>query len=473
MKADLHLADLFCGGGGFSTGTAQACYEIGKSQDVVAVNHWDIAAQTYKRNHPNARVLCTGLDTINPTTEVPGGRLNLLAASPECTHHANARGGRPMNDQSRASAWLILKWLQELYVESVLIENVHEFDQPIVAAGRRDRRHGPVHREERVLLALHVEVERLHHAPSVGRRQCRHRLLDTEYAMAAALVLHAKEKFDRIAYLEKRNKVYCDWNNDEREDCRMMEDLGHPLAPAYREIRGVFDHLKHAANAGARFYTLIDDRNCSELWAPEIHHGGSESGVYPAMGDRYYDWLRDQAAQGWPARNWFSFSWIIHTTSARMQTSLRIKLAKLNLPIDPRDGDGGMKIFQIFCSNIKQFREFRALIDRAQGKRGALPGRDIVDDLKEAEPLPMSAKSFSYCGGHEVIINPRGVLAPLIPIDYVPSWMPQVVNDLAECVRQGLPWTDQVDKYFKTVLKPESFRVLKKELTGNANGKVA
>jgi DNA (cytosine-5)-methyltransferase 1 len=43
-----------------------------------------------------------------------------------------------MNDQSRASAWLILKWLQELYVESALIENVQEFAGwgPLGANGR-------------------------------------------------------------------------------------------------------------------------------------------------------------------------------------------------------------------------------------------------------------------------------------------------------------------------------------------------
>lgn len=138
-RHDLYLADLFCGGGGFSTGIGAACQRLGHgSTDTVAVNHWKIAAETYRRNHPKARVLCTGLDTINPTNEVPKGRLNLLAASPECTDHSNARGGKPCSDQRRSSAWLILKWLQELYVESVLIENVHEFEDwgPLGANGR-------------------------------------------------------------------------------------------------------------------------------------------------------------------------------------------------------------------------------------------------------------------------------------------------------------------------------------------------
>jgi DNA (cytosine-5)-methyltransferase 1 len=138
MNNDLYLADLFAGGGGFSTGIAEACKQLGKKPDLVAINHWKTAVDTHTLNYPWARHLCTGLDAVHPTVEVKGGRLNLLAASPECTHHSNARGGKPMNDQSRSSAWLILKWLQELYVEAVLIENVQEFEDwgPLGADGR-------------------------------------------------------------------------------------------------------------------------------------------------------------------------------------------------------------------------------------------------------------------------------------------------------------------------------------------------
>jgi DNA (cytosine-5)-methyltransferase 1 len=67
------------------------------------------------------------VERIDPTRAVPGQKLDLLWASPECTHHSIARGGKPRSDQGRASAWLILKWLSELYVERVIIENVAEF----------------------------------------------------------------------------------------------------------------------------------------------------------------------------------------------------------------------------------------------------------------------------------------------------------------------------------------------------------
>lgn len=134
----INAADLFCGGGGTSTGLARACARSGKKLDLVAVNHWDLAIETHRKNHPEARHVCSSLDGLNPRDLVPGGRLKILVASPECTHHSSARGGRPMNDQSRASAWLILKWLQELYVESILIENVPEFEHwgPLGANGK-------------------------------------------------------------------------------------------------------------------------------------------------------------------------------------------------------------------------------------------------------------------------------------------------------------------------------------------------
>ena len=124
----LRVADLFCGAGGETTGIMQALDEIGGPRDVAAVNHWNVAIETHKRNHPDARSYCMSLEQLDPL-EVFGARdsVDLLWASPECTHHSNARGGRPCSNQSRASAWLILKWLSELYVRRVILENVPEF----------------------------------------------------------------------------------------------------------------------------------------------------------------------------------------------------------------------------------------------------------------------------------------------------------------------------------------------------------
>lgn len=125
----IYAADLFCGAGGTSTGLALAAEEMGLNLNLTAINHWERAIETHSSNHPWANHLCTDLDGLKPSKLIPGGKLDLLVASPECTHHSVARGGKPMDDQSRASAWHVLHWCQELYVKNVLIENVPEFEK--------------------------------------------------------------------------------------------------------------------------------------------------------------------------------------------------------------------------------------------------------------------------------------------------------------------------------------------------------
>jgi DNA (cytosine-5)-methyltransferase 1 len=131
-------ADLFCGAGGTSSGLVKACLKLKANLELIAVNHWNIAISTHQANHPYAKHLCESVDNVDPRKLVPGGRLNILVASPECTHHSNARGGRPMSDQSRATAWAILRWAEALYIDNIIIENVREFKTwgPLGADGR-------------------------------------------------------------------------------------------------------------------------------------------------------------------------------------------------------------------------------------------------------------------------------------------------------------------------------------------------
>lgn len=134
----IQAADLFCGAGGTSSGLYSACESIGARVDLVAVNHWTIAVETHRANHPDARHICATLESIDPREAVPSGRLNILVASPECTHHSVARGGKPVNDQMRASAWHILRWAELLVIDNILLENVREFRDwgPTTAAGK-------------------------------------------------------------------------------------------------------------------------------------------------------------------------------------------------------------------------------------------------------------------------------------------------------------------------------------------------
>ena len=143
MKKNFVVVDMFCGAGGESTGIMQAAQERGMNVRLSAINHWERAIETHSANHPGAENWCQSVGQLDPTVVIRNGKVNLLWASPECTHHSVARGGRPRSDQSRASAWLILKWLSELYVERVIIENVPEFLSwgPLDSTGRPIQSH--------------------------------------------------------------------------------------------------------------------------------------------------------------------------------------------------------------------------------------------------------------------------------------------------------------------------------------------
>jgi DNA (cytosine-5)-methyltransferase 1 len=122
----IRVADLFCGAGGTSTGVKLAAAAADVRVELTAVNHWPVAVETHAANHPEARHLCESLDSVDPRKAV-GGRLDLLWASPECTHHSRARGGKPINDQSRATAWCVVRWADAMRPRWIGVENVQEF----------------------------------------------------------------------------------------------------------------------------------------------------------------------------------------------------------------------------------------------------------------------------------------------------------------------------------------------------------
>jgi DNA (cytosine-5)-methyltransferase 1 len=127
VRPKLLVADLLCGAGGSSTGCQQALDALGFDMELVCVNHWPVAIETHSKNHPKARHYCQDISAVRPHIVVPEGRLDLLMASPSCTHHSVARGGKPTSDQQRSDPWHIITWLTELDVACLIIENVWEF----------------------------------------------------------------------------------------------------------------------------------------------------------------------------------------------------------------------------------------------------------------------------------------------------------------------------------------------------------
>lgn len=130
MRRTISVADAFCGAGGSSTGATRALAELGLSIDLVAVNHWAIAIATHTANHPRARHFNADIYKLEPREAVPSGRLDLLMASPTCIFNSRARGGAPISwDQrwGRMTPTQVLRWLSELDVDNLVVENVPEF----------------------------------------------------------------------------------------------------------------------------------------------------------------------------------------------------------------------------------------------------------------------------------------------------------------------------------------------------------
>lgn len=127
MTDPYYVADLFCGAGGSSSGAMLALKERGLALELCAVNHWGVAVATHQKNHPHAVHYVEDVTAARPSQVVPGGYLDLLMASPECIFHSRARGGKPVSDQGRMAAWVVQRWLTDLDVTTLLVENVPEF----------------------------------------------------------------------------------------------------------------------------------------------------------------------------------------------------------------------------------------------------------------------------------------------------------------------------------------------------------
>ena len=138
MPREINTVDLFCGAGGATTGLELALRQLGYRHRGLAINHWRVAVDTMHANHPDVDTKQMSIEEAVPADLVPGGRVDFLWASPSCTHHSRAKGGKPRSNQLRAQPELILTWLDQLFVRRLCVENVPEFVEwgPLTAAGK-------------------------------------------------------------------------------------------------------------------------------------------------------------------------------------------------------------------------------------------------------------------------------------------------------------------------------------------------
>ena len=122
------VIDLFAGAGGESCGIHRAFEAQGEKIRLFAVNHWQTACETHAANYPSDECICQDIQTVIPTDLVkPNEEVELMWASPECTHFSTARGGKPMDNQSRCTPFDIIRWVTMLRIKRLIIENVPEF----------------------------------------------------------------------------------------------------------------------------------------------------------------------------------------------------------------------------------------------------------------------------------------------------------------------------------------------------------
>lgn len=114
--------DYFAGGAGASSGIACAVVEPA----YFAVNHSRSALDMYSQNHPYTRLYCEDVFDVDPVQICDGHPMWLLWASPDCTHHSKARGGKPVSKHIRGLPWAIVRAALKVRPGCIMFENVEE-----------------------------------------------------------------------------------------------------------------------------------------------------------------------------------------------------------------------------------------------------------------------------------------------------------------------------------------------------------
>jgi DNA (cytosine-5)-methyltransferase 1 len=116
----IRTLDLFHGAGGSSIGARMAGAKI-----VAAIDNWNTASLVYSNNFPGTKVINKDIRHISPRRlhEIIGD-IDLILASPECTNHSCAKGAGVRCENSRMTAFQVIKFVREFMPKWVVIENV-------------------------------------------------------------------------------------------------------------------------------------------------------------------------------------------------------------------------------------------------------------------------------------------------------------------------------------------------------------
>lgn len=127
------IIDCFAGGGGASVGIEMA---LGRQVDI-AINHDPDAILMHKTNHPDTLHLTEDIFKVDLQKYTKGRHVSLMWASPDCTSHSKAKGGKPRKHGLRILPWAVYKHAKAILPDVIIMENVEEIQQwgPLDPAG--------------------------------------------------------------------------------------------------------------------------------------------------------------------------------------------------------------------------------------------------------------------------------------------------------------------------------------------------
>lgn len=126
MSRSLQAIDLFCGAGGSTYGATNAGVNV-----VAGFDMWDLAIKAYKSNFSKAKTFQRDLRSFseNEIVNIKSslGGIDLILASPECTNHSKAKGAAERSEESKETAFEVIRFAKVIKPSWMIIENVVEF----------------------------------------------------------------------------------------------------------------------------------------------------------------------------------------------------------------------------------------------------------------------------------------------------------------------------------------------------------
>lgn len=115
------VLDLFSGCGGLSLGFEQAGYEI-----ILGIDHWDVALNTFQKNHPESKIACLDMSNTHPkgvseTYDI--NTIDIIIGGPPCQGFSIS-GKRNLNDPRNKLYQSFVNFVEFYKPKAFVMENV-------------------------------------------------------------------------------------------------------------------------------------------------------------------------------------------------------------------------------------------------------------------------------------------------------------------------------------------------------------